>query len=166
MGVAQYDDVGEVVPVIHVWGFDPGLATGWCHLSVHFDGEIGIFNCGEGDHFQIGNMLYDNPALKAAVVKREIETVFAVEKFTISPGKTQAPWSLETIGLIRYFSNFYHIPFFMSSPSQHKPLIKDEVIKRAGLWVPGKRHAMDAVRVAMYHLIKERRLLTEWLKEK
>lgn len=145
--------------MIHVYSFDPGETTGWAHVSVHDDDTIGMFNSGQSDHFQIGNMLYDNPGLKAAVKNPAIETVFAVEKFVMSPGKTQQPWSLETIGLIRYFSAFYQIPFFTVSPSSHKPLIKDDVIKRAQLWVPGQRHAMDAVRVALYVLIKERGLL-------
>lgn len=146
--------------MIHIWSFDPGKCTGWSHLSVHSNGEMGIFNCGQSDHLQIGNMLYDNPALKAAAGKPEIETVFVAEKFTMSPGKTQQPWSLETIGLIRYFSAFYQIPFYMVSPSQHKPLIKDDVIKRAGLWTPGQPHAMDSVRVCLYWMIKEKGLLT------
>ena len=143
--------------MIHVWGWDPGMTTGWCHLSVH-DDDLGVFDCGEADHLQVGNMLYDNPSLMAAVSK-PIEVVFVVEKFTMSPGKTQQPWSLETTGLIRYFATRYHIEFVEVRPSEHKPLIKDEVVKRAGLWQPGQGHAMDSVRCVMYYLIKERGLL-------
>lgn len=137
------------------------MVTGWCHLSVN-EGELGIFNSGEADHFQIGNMLYDNPALKAAADKKEIETVFIVEKYLMTA--TQSPWSLETIGLIQYFSYRYSILLEMYKPSEVKNLITNDVIKRAGLWVPGTRHAMDSVRLALYHLIIRKRLLTECLK--
>jgi hypothetical protein len=149
--------------MLHIWSFDPGETTGWCHLSVH-NGEVGVFNSGQADHFQIGNMLYDNPALKAAVKNAVIETVFVCESYIQRPGKTQAPWSLETIGLIRYFANVYGIPFHLQAPSEAKTLITDKVIKKADLWVPGQKHAMDSVRHVLYYLVKERKLLTECLR--
>lgn len=152
--------------MIRCWGWDPGLQTGWCHISVHEDGEIGIFSSGEADHNGIGNLLYDNPVLKAAVSKRDVfETVFVVEKFIMNSKITQAPWSLETTGLIRYFASFYNVPMeVVVSPSSHKNLVKDDIIKRAGLWVPGKEHANDAVRMSLWYLMTKRKLLTEFLK--
>lgn len=149
--------------MIHVWGFDPGETTGWCHLSVH-DGEVGIFNSGEADHNQIGNMLFDNQALKAAIQHPVLEVVFIVEKFVMNSKISQSPWSLETTGLIRYFANHYHIPLEIQTPSQVKNLIKNDVIKRAGLYVPGRPHAMDSVRHALYYLTVKKRLLQECLK--
>jgi hypothetical protein len=150
--------------MVHVWGWDPGETTGWCHISVH-DGEVGVFSSGEADHNGVGNLLYDNCSLKAAVVKTEIETTFAVERFVMNSKITQSPWSLETTGLIRYFSSVYHVPMMMQTPSQAKNLIKDAVIKRAGLYVPGQGHAMDAVRHALYFLIVKKGLLKECLTE-
>lgn len=149
--------------MLHLWAFDPGETTGWCHMSV-FNNEVGCFNSGESDHSQIGNMLYDNPALRAAVAKQEIETVFVVEKFIMNAKITQSPWSLETTGLIRYFASYYHIPLVIQTPSQAKNLIKNDVIKRAGLWVPGKGHSMDAVRHALCFLTTKKGLLTECLR--
>lgn len=150
--------------MIHLWSFDPGETTGWCHLSIH-DGEVGVFNCGEADHQGIGNLLFDNPALKAAVSKRDIvETVFVVEKFIMQSKITQSPWSLETTGLIRYFAVQNQIILDdVQKPSEAKNLIKNEVIKRAGLYIPGKGHAMDAVRHALYYLIVKKGLLKECL---
>jgi hypothetical protein len=149
--------------MVHLWAFDPGETTGWCHLSVH-DGEIGCFNSGETAHNGIGNMLYDNPALKIAVGKHEIETVFVVERFVMNAKITQSPWSLETIGLIKYFADYYHVPVEFQMPSQAKNLIKNEVIQRAGLYVPGRGHAMDAVRHALYYLTVKKGLLKECLR--
>lgn len=148
----------------HVWAFDPGETTGWCHISVHDDGEVGIFNCGEADHNQIGNMLYDNQALKAAINNQAVEMAFVVEKFVMNSKISQSPWSLETTGLIRYFGNHYHIPIHIQTPSQVKNLIKNDVIKRADLYVPGKPHAMDAVRHALFYLVTKKRVLQECLK--
>lgn len=150
--------------MIHLWSFDPGETTGWCHLSIH-DNEVGVFNCGETNHQGIGNLLFDNQALKAAVSKKEIvETVFVVEKFIMNAKITQSPWSLETTGLIRYFAEHNQIPLESQTPSQAKSLIKNEVIKRVGLYVPGKGHAMDAVRHALWYLIIKRGFLKECLR--
>lgn len=154
--------------IYHVWSFDPGETTGWCHLSVHSDEqgecEVGLFNCGEADHLQVGNMLYDNPALKAAIGKQELEIDFVAERFVMNSKITQSPWSLETIGLIRYFAKIYHIPFHLQAPSQAKNLIKNTVLKKADLYVPGQGHAMDAARHAVYFLVTKRGVLKECLR--
>lgn len=152
-----------MIKIIHIWAFDPGLVTGWCHISVH-DGEIGVFNSGETDHLGIGNMLSDNPALKAAVSRPGLDVVFAIERFIMNTKVSPQPWSLETTGLIRYFSAIYEIPLVFQSPSEAKNLIKNDVVKRAGLWVPGQGHAVDSVRHALYYLVKKKGLLTECLR--
>ena len=139
--------------------------TGWSHLSIH-DNAVGVFNCGEADHQGVGNLLFDNQALKAAVSKRDlVETVFVVERFIMNAKITQQPYSLETIGLIRYFVIHNQITLEMVSPSSHKNLISNDVIKRAGLWVPSSGgHQMDAVRIALWYLITRKGLLKECLK--
>jgi hypothetical protein len=149
--------------MVHLWSFDPGEISGWCHLSVH-ENEVGCYNSGESDLFQIGNMLYDNPALKAAVSKKELNTTFVVERYIMNSKITQSPWSLETIGLIRYFGNYYHIPIQLQSPSEAKNLITNNVIQKAGLYLPGRPHAMDAVRHALFYLITKQGILKECLK--
>lgn len=77
---------------------------------------------------------------------------------------TQSPWSLETTGLIRYFADIHHVPLNFQTPSQAKNLIKNEVIQRADLYIPGFPHSMDAVRHALYFLIMKKGLLKECLK--
>lgn len=148
--------------MIHCWGFDPGETTGWCHVSIH-ENEVGIFNCGEGNHVQIGNLLFDNLALKTAVQKAEIETCFVIEKYILNSKISQSPWSLETTGLVRYFTGIYQVPLHFVMPSQHKGLISNDVIKKAGLWVPNKGHAMDAVRLCLWYITSKKRLLQECL---
>lgn len=147
--------------MLHIWSFDPGETTGWTHLSIH-DGEVGHFTYGQADHISVGNLLFENSALKIACPKQEIEIVFVCESYQQRPGKNTT-WSLETIGLIRYFAEKNGIPLFMQQPSEAKSLVTNDAIKRAGLWVVGQEHARDAVRHALYYLIKERRLLTECL---
>lgn len=145
--------------MVHVWAFDPGETTGWCHMSVHDEG-IGVFDLGELDHFAIGNLLFDNPTLRAAVSKQNIiQMEFVVEKYIMNSKITQSPWSLETTGLIRYFAKIYNVPMNSQTPSQAKNLITNDIIQKAGLYVPGKGHAMDAVRHALYFLTVKKGLL-------
>lgn len=151
--------------MIHVWAFDPGETTGWCHLSVH-GSEVGIFNCGETDHQGIGNLLFDNPALKSAISKKDVvETIFVVEKYIMNSKITQSPWSLETTGLIRYVAVRNQIPLESQTPSQAKNLVSNDVLKRAELYVAGQGHAMDAVRHALYFMIIKKKVLQECLKK-
>lgn len=148
--------------LLHIWGFDPGKVTGWSHLSVR-DGEVSLFRTGEADHIEIGDMLLNNPAFSHDLYGSDVEIAFVCESYKPNPRQTPAPWSLETIGLIRYFASHYNIPFILVQPSEHKSLITDQRIKNAGLWTPGKRHANDSVSIALYYLIKEKGLLTSCL---
>jgi hypothetical protein len=148
---------------LQVWNFDPGLMTGWSILNI-FDNRFGNFNYGQTHHVEIGNLLLKNSTMYSALNNPGIEVVFTAEKFTMSPGKTQQPWSLETTGLIRYAADSYGVPFFQYRPSECKPLIKDDVLKRNDLWVAGKNHAMDSVRVGLYYLVKERKM--NWILSK
>lgn len=143
--------------MIEIWACDPGKCSGWAHLTVE-NGEVSFFLAGQTDHFELGDMLRNSKWMDT------METVFICESYKQNCKMTQAPWSLETIGLVRYWAHYYSIEFYLVNPSEHKSLIKDEVIKRAGLWIPGLPHGMDAIRVGLYWLIKERRLLTSCLK--
>lgn len=158
--------------MIHVWAFDPGKMTGWAHLSVNGDDDISLFRCGQGDHKEIGDMLRSNQALtfttashpfSAGPTPTDIEAVFVCESFQMTPGKSPQNWSLETTGLIRYWADFYSIPFKLQMPSEAKTLVTDKALKKAELYTPGQPHANDASRHALYYLIKNKRILTSCL---
>lgn len=147
----------------HIWSFDPGLATGWSHLTFE-DGVLWRKECGETDHFGLGDMLQEmEPHWWTPDRSLPSESVFVSESFTITQKKSPAPWSLESIGLIRYWAHKYNIPFELVAPSQHKGLISDSTIKRADLWVPGKGHAMDAVRVGLFYAVVKLQLMHDCL---
>lgn len=147
--------------MLHVWGFDPGETSGWAHLSIR-DDEISLFRTGQADHFEIGDMLRNEKVFCKAQQSEDIETVFVCESFKVNSKHQAAPWSLETIGLVRFWAHHYFIPLTMQTPSEAKSLVTDKVLKASGLWIPGRRHENDAVIHAAYYLIKERGMLT-WL---
>jgi hypothetical protein len=152
--------------MIRFLGIDPGLVSGLVSFYVDEDGTIGSVEHYQLDH--IGTAAYFEGCRE--IWKRNggpIDTVVAMESFIITPGtakKTQAPWSLETIGAVRYFVETSGLSLRMSAPSAHKKLVSDAVLKSAGLYFRGEGHATDAARVAVHVAMVDHKLLREHLK--
>lgn len=73
--------------------------------------------------------------------------------------KTPQTWSLEIIGVLRYFSWYYGCQFFLQTPSQAKMFATNEKLRRLDWWhVGGAGHANDAHRHLLTFVI-QRRLL-------
>jgi hypothetical protein len=131
---------------MRIIGVDPGKVTGICsfyldeyseHPELVTPYELELSGVGQYFQNQLGSF----------------NTVVACEAFIITPQtakNSQAPWSLETIGIVRYFCEKASVPFFLQAPSSAKRLVTDGVLKRAGLYFPGKGHSMDAARHALY----------------
>ena len=151
----------------YVFSFDPGKMSGWSYIKVivhenNPEGVVTNWQVGEADHFEIGDKLR---TIGLPKLEKNDETVFVCESFKQNSRMPPSPWSLETLGLIRYWSHFYDIPFYTQAPSEAKSLIKDSTLRRTGLWTPGLRHANDAVLHGVYWLVKERNLLTSCLQK-
>lgn len=148
-------------------GCDPGLVTGL--VSFHVDERNGIANIEhyQIDHIGLGNYFESLKTMWRTKRPEDWNTIIAMESFIITPGtakKTQAPWSLESVGMVRYFVETSGFSLRMSAPSAHKKLISDDVLKSAGLYFPGEGHATDAARVAVHVAIVDHKLLREHLK--
>lgn len=150
-------------------GVDPGLLSGL--VSFWVDEETDVI--GGVEHYQLDHI---NTASyfegcrarwRAAGNGGPTDTVVAMESFIITPGtakKTQAPWSLETIGAVRYFVETAGLSLRMSAPSAHKKLVSDSVLKSAGLYFRGEGHATDAARVAVHVAMVDHKMLRDHLK--
>lgn len=147
---------------LRIIAYDPGLTTGLCIIENQTPGGEYEFFQQELTFRQVGDLLRvweDEGVLKTPCT-------FVCESFTINQQtarNSQAPWSLEVIGLIRYAAMRNHIELVMQQPSAAKNLVRDDVIKAAGKWVKGKPHAMDATRHAIYHAIIDRKQFREWV---
>lgn len=134
--------------MIRVVGLDPGLVSGLCSFTI---GEEDKAVC--VDHWQLDHLGVGQYFERRNSDWGHNDIIVAVESFIITPGtgkKTQAPWSLESIGICRYFVEKAGGSLRMSAPSAHKRLVSDQVLKNAGLWFPGEGHACDAARVALH----------------
>jgi len=118
---------------------DPGFTTGIVHLYSN-----GTFSADELGFDKISNAL-----LNVGDSYRE-KAVFVAESFRITvqtPKNTQAPWSLELIGVARAVSRLYTgRDLVLQDPSAAKRFASDVRLKHMGWHTPGKGHANDAAR--------------------
>jgi hypothetical protein len=73
----------------------------------------------------------------------------------------------EYIGVVKLFAQERKVPTRFQTAAMGKGFITDDKIKRAGLWHPGWRHAMDAQRHLLYYLVNiegRRDLARRWWK--
>lgn len=124
----------------HVLAVDPGKMTGVAYL----DRETNDFKSYELD--------FDATCAFAEKMSVALGTDLLIvsESFiiTVQTAKnTQAPWSLELIGVLRFLSRrFTEQDIVLQSPSTAKRFSSDERLKQMGWHVPGKGHANDAAR--------------------
>lgn len=141
-------------------GVDPGKTTGVCSFSIE-----------KGEDYPSCLESYELTFLGAGQYLENhmgsYETIIACEAFLITSQtakNSQAPWSLEVIGLVHYFSEKNHVPVVMQPPSFAKRLVSNDVLRRAKLYVAGE-HARDAARHAAYLAMNQYKLLQHALEE-
>lgn len=120
---------------------DPGKTTGIV-VKDHPSGMLQIF---EGDFNT--SCHYIEAAMQGAVH----DSVFVIiERFIITlhtAKNTQAPWSLEMIGAVRWAAKkILDIELTMSDQNAAKRLASNDRLKQMGYYTPGKGHANDAAR--------------------
>jgi hypothetical protein len=140
----------------HILGIDPGLATGVAVLKVDDPAAPVLVNSNELEFTGVGewldlwlDALTDDPYI-------------VIERFTITPQthkNSQAPWSLEVIGMARWIASRYGAEdrIFMQAPGDAKSFMPNEKLKAAGLWHRGgEGHALDGIRHAVTFGVKRK----------
>ena len=124
----------------YVAAFDPGKLTGWAL----YDRETEEFDSGQTNFDETCNLVF-------ALGQKHLATLLVVsESFIITQAtakNSQAPWSLELIGVMRYASRMYtRRDLVTQAPATAKRFSSDERLKQMGWHRPGKGHANDAAR--------------------
>lgn len=131
----------------NVLAVDPGLITGFV---VWYDG-IRIEEELQAEQFM----------LRAAslIENKEVDLVVC-ERFVISSqtGKfSQAPWSLEQIGVLRFLCLKHNVDFSLQNVSDAKRFATDERLNSIGWKKPkGAGHARDAQRHLLLYLVRNK----------
>lgn len=78
--------------------------------------------------------------------------------------KKDTRYSLELLGVGRYFATLYGKPFTLQSPSAAKNFVDNDRIRDLELWVKGgEGHHKDAMRHAILYLVQSKRWKTSKL---
>lgn len=139
-------------------GIDPGKTTGLVSFSVDEEDQIQCLESYELSFMGVGHYL------ASRLTK---ETIVVCEAFLITTQtakNSQAPWSLEAIGLARYFSELNGCQLKFYPPSFHKRLVTKKALQKVGLYVSGE-HSRDAASVGLYYVITELKLLLHSLRK-
>ncbi len=153
---------------------DPGLASGVALLRVTGDSfrSASVTRIYTGEEqpeelYPVMTTLYHEVVEPLGVEFKVVAESFIISQRTV--GNSQAPWSLENIGIIKLFCDI-HLPggrkeLTLQSPAEAKKLIDNAKLKRLGLWHRGgEGHANDALRHGVTYLIRrgwvDRRLLS------
>lgn len=146
-------------------GIDPGLTTGVCQFCIDEQGFITQVSSDELDHLGVGHWMKKVMANRPYCGDYHADLQIVCERFTITTKtakNSQAPWSLEVTGLVRWYAERYGFSLYQPRPSETMSLISNDVLKRAGLYVKGE-HARDAARAALYYAVAQKRIGMQYL---
>lgn len=129
----------------HVFVCDPGLASGVAIFHVEKRKLISVESYEETQN-DLWARVYDS------------YTDIVCERFIIGTNtgkKSQAPWSLELIGFMRYVAWRQQARFELQAPADAKMVFPNQKLKDHGLWHRGGAgHAMDALRHGALYIAK------------
>lgn len=136
----------------YLLSIDPGLMTGLSFFDISDMDDPQLLWTKEAT---IEDFYEKIPDLVKSV-KDDLEIV--IENFLITVAtakKTQAPWSLELIGLVRFLCWLYGVPITLHKPGDREFMTKDK-LKRMGFWhTGGAGHAIVSLQHAGVYLINK-----------
>lgn len=159
----------EWKPNYRVIAFDPGGTTGWAsYTAMKKEGVKPQFWESFWDCGQLGQDKEKHGYfLRKLLNEQELEdTVIVCERFNDRQSEHAVDLvSREYIGVIETWCQEFHVPLIMQMPSYAKGFVKDDNLRKAGVWSPRQKHAMDGYRHLIAFLVhKENRIdLLKWM---
>jgi len=149
---------------------DPGGTTGWAmwqDTSIPNQADNGLwenFTCGQMEtakhHLRLHDWLEHLHTQKFTVVD---------ERFEFRKGDEHRAGinliSREYIGVAELFCQQRDVHHVMQQAASAKGFVTNDKLKVMGLYVPGKQHAMDAMRHLIYYMVNRRNrwdLIESW----
>jgi hypothetical protein len=146
-----------------VLSLDPGGTTGWAAMSYDSSKPIVLGRPTDGDwvvgqlgphehHLELRELLYKFPT--ATIVCESFEFRQYRQRDNINL------MSREYIGIVKLFGQERGglkstLPVVFQTAGAAKPFVTDEKLKIMGLWVPGQKHARDALRHMVTYLVRK-----------
>jgi hypothetical protein len=141
--------------MITVW-LDPGKLTG---VAV-YEGVADSFYADEYDYARTGSFLENcfsaSPGYEGGIR-------LGWESFTITAKtaqNSQAPWSLEVIGIARYLAWKYDVPVLQEARPGDRDVITPNLLRACGVYgmLIGKKDALSAAQHCVAYLLRSKQL--------
>ncbi len=132
----------------YVLAVDPGKTTGYI-----------LWEKKSGSIISFGELDFEKFCLAAEGIitayRRQLQVVAEAFIITMQTAKnTQAPWSLEVIGVLRFVCHKTGADFKTRSAADAKRFSSDDKLARVGWYTRGRRHQNDAARHLMLELVE------------
>lgn len=140
--------------VARIIALDPGGTTGWATLTIDLKKRTHEFKSGH-----LGPQKHHN-SLMVLLENQHVRDTYVVSEsfeFRQRARDNLVLVSLEYIGVTKLFCETRDVPLFMQTAAMGKGFAKDVHIKKLGLWTPGYKHAMDAMRHLLYFALNNKR---------
>jgi hypothetical protein len=128
-----------------VLGIDPGRKSGVAVLDLLLEKCDGV------------ELQFDKYGDHLERVIAELRPTVVAEAFVINANtvkNTQAPWSLEAIGVARYLAAKYGCDFEVQAQSSAKRFATRERLTALGWYIPGKGHLMNAQQQCLLYVVR------------
>lgn len=138
--------------MLALW-YDPGLLTGVTAYDFVTDQ---LTYCDEHDMLRIGEHL-------EGLHRNDVYVGW--ETYTIMKGpQTQAPWSLETIGVIKYICDKYGYAKLNPQAPKVREVCTVKMLRDIGIYdmVKGKKDALSSLQHMVAYMLVHNRLPKEW----
>lgn len=137
-----------------ILALDPGGTTGVCLYNPLRD-TTEIEHLGPHEHHQeLWDML---GATLAEALEQKLPLHVVCENFEFRQTESHRYFinyiPREYIGVTKLFCKLQRILYYGQTAAQAKGFFDDDKVKKLTLWVPGRKHAMDATRHYLYHRV-------------
>lgn len=137
----------------YLLAIDPGLATGMALINITDLNNPQIINAWELNTTEFYDKAEEIISSCGPLLDIVIEN-FIVTKRTAE--LTQAPWSLELIGVVRFLARKYYVNDLVLNKPSDKQFADNDKLRQCGFWfVGGEGHANDAFRHAVVWLVNK-----------
>jgi hypothetical protein len=139
-----------------ILALDPGGTTGVClYNPIRNTTEVEELGDGSSDHhIELWNMLTET---LAESYEHKVKLHIVCESFEFRRTEMHRDYinyiPREYIGVAKLFCHLHRITLYMQKAAQAKGFFSDDKVKKLALWVPGRKHAMDATRHYLYHRV-------------
>lgn len=142
----------EPLKDITILALDPGETTGWAVFTV-VNGNVQLDAAGQISTWPMENAVTNfNYLYDTFIIDHTVHELYAVYEWKAQDHSWSQVPTLRVIGCLETICILKDQVYSSQTAQIAKNFCTDEKLKGWGLWIPGQRHARDAIRHACYWL--------------